>query len=444
MRVADTTGPLTDRELETLFAPFLDVSLIALAVSGGADSLALLDSVARWRRGHRSRPDALVLTVDHRLRRGAGREAAAVAAIAGERGMTARVLVWEGPRPRVNLEAAARRARYRLLLDAATEAGASHLLLAHHREDQAETFVMRLERGAGVFGLAAMRPSIEAGGVIIARPFLDVPRSRLAVTTAAACLEPVDDPMNSDPRFARARVRRMMPKLAAAGLEPDLFAAAARRLADAAAAIDAAAGALIAAAVETDRCGAVLVDAQRFASAADEVRMRVLVRLLGAAGGEEYPPRRERLQNLATAMTTRRGGRFKRTLAGTVVEWRAGRFILYREIGRGGLATVPLKAGFDGTWDGRFRVTVGRGALAGLTLGPLGEAGRRHIGERAGTLPAAALAAVPAIRRRGRTVAVPSLGYTAPGSGALPVVVRPVVGERLSTPPLFPDFTGAS
>ena len=85
-------------------------------------------------------------------------------------------------------------------------------------------------------------------------------------------------------------------------------------------------------------------------------------------------------------------------------------------------------------------IAVGRGAPAGLSLGALGEAGRREIGAAAGTHPAGALAALPAFRKKGRIVAVPSLSF---GNGELPVTVRPVLLDRLGAPPLFPDLAGS-
>jgi tRNA(Ile)-lysidine synthase len=429
-------APLANDELDALFAPFAKPIKIALAVSGGSDSLALLDAFDRWRR-RQGRPGVIVLTVDHRLRRGSTAEAATVARIAGKRGMAARVLTWKGPKPKSDIEGSARSARYRLLVDACREEGASHLILAHHQDDLAETFLLRLRRGAGVFGLAAMRPIHRVGDVTIVRPFLCVPRARLAATTAAAKFKPVDDPMNSNPRFDRARVRRLMPTLAGEGLDAALIAAAALRLADAADAIDAAATALLADAVTVDTLAVAWLDASRFADAPIEVRLRTLTRLLLALGGEEYPPRHERLAALAGAICVHNErSSFKRTLAGTVVESRDGRLAFYREGGRLGLPAVKVKAGFAGIWDHRFAIAVGKGAQAGLTLGPLGEAGRREVGAKAGVHPAGALAALPAFRRKGEVVAVPSLE---PSEG-FPATVRPIVAERLQLPPLFPDL----
>ncbi|MEQ9690973.1 MAG: tRNA lysidine(34) synthetase TilS, partial [Bauldia litoralis] len=194
MRAAEANQPLTDAEVEALLDPVAGADVIALAVSGGADSLALLDVVDRWRR-RSGRPTAVVLTVDHGLRPESAGEAADVAKTAEQRGFAARVLTAAGPAPTSDIEAAARDLRYRLLVREARVSGASHLLLAHHRDDQAETFLMRLQRGSGVFGLAAMRRCVTSDGMAVFRPFLDIPQTRLVATTAAAGLVPVDDPM---------------------------------------------------------------------------------------------------------------------------------------------------------------------------------------------------------------------------------------------------------
>lgn len=435
-------GPLADHELATLFHPLTGARRIALAVSGGADSLALLDSIDRWRKAP-GRPEVVVLTVDHRLTPGSGAAAARVREIAKARGLPARVLARDGPVPTADVEAAARAARYGLLFAACREEGASHLAVAHHRDDVAETFLMRLKRGAGVFGLAAMRPAIEVGEVTLVRPFLTVPRARLAATTAAAGLTPADDPMNRDPRFARTAARRL---LSEGALDAEVIAAVASRLAGLADAIDAAATAFIAEAVTADDYAIAWLDAARFAAATDEVRARVLVRLLIAAGGADYPPRADRLSGLLAAMLAdAEPVRFKRTLSGAVIERRGRRFAVYREAGRSDLPTIATGPGFSGVWDRRFVVTVGEGAPEGLTVGTLGEAGRRAVGATADKLgapmpPAAALAALPAVRRGDEILAVP--GFRAAPAG-LPVTLRSVLPERLARPPLFPDFFSA-
>jgi tRNA(Ile)-lysidine synthase len=446
MRDAEAADePLGDAELDDLFAPFAGARLIALAVSGGADSLALMVAAARWRARRVGEPEMVVLTVDHRLRRGSRQEAAGVLAAAAAHGLHARMLVRQGRAPTANIEAEARNARYRLLVAAAQAAGASHLLTAHHRDDLAEALVLRLQRGAGVFGLAAMRRQVRAGGIVLARPFLDVARVRLAATTAAAGLAPVVDAMNSDPRFARARVRKLLPLLASGGLDPAALAATACRLADAADAVDDAASALIAAAVTVDDFAVARLEAAKFRAAPSAVRDRVVARLLMAVGGGDYPPRFERLAALTETMAVPAGGRFKRTLAGCVVEQRHAAFLVYRELGREGPEAAALKPGREIVWDGRFEIRAGRSVPAGLTVAALGEAGRRAVGGTSrGLAPRGAVAALPALSHRGRIVAVPALGYFVNSVNGLDVTVCPILMQRLAAPPLFPDFSTGS
>ncbi|MEP0321613.1 tRNA lysidine(34) synthetase TilS [Bauldia litoralis] len=437
MRAAEANQPLTDAEVEALLDPVAGAEVIALAVSGGADSLALLDVVDRWRR-RSGRPEAIVLTVDHGLRPESAGEAADVAKTAEQRGFAARVLTAAGPAPTSDIEAAARDLRYRLLVREARESGASHLLLAHHRDDQAETFLMRLQRGSGVFGLAAMRRCVTSDGMAVFRPFLDIPHTRLVATTAAAGLVPVDDPMNRDPRFLRARVRMDMPRLAENGMDSKVLADLARRFANAADAIDSWVDRLISA-VSVDQLATARVELVDFAAETEEVRLRLLVRLLAAIGGEGYPPRFQRLEGLDAAL--REGGRCKRTLGGVVAETRGKSAYFYRESGRDGLPEIPIAdGGFSGVWDGRYRVRTGPDGGRALTLAALGEAGRRAIQARIASVPAAVLDVQPALWRGGDVVAAPTLGFIAEGDNVPDITVDQIVGERLATPSRFPRY----
>jgi tRNA(Ile)-lysidine synthase len=443
VRAAERTGPIGDGELPLLFAPLVGASRIAIAVSGGSDSLALLDCIDRWRRQQPKPPTVFVLTVDHGLRRSSASDARRVVAIARKRGLKAQILRWTGEKPKGDIEAAARAARYRLLLGAARAAKASHLLIAHQRDDQAETLILRLARGSGVFGLAAMRTEMAAGAVTIFRPFLDIARARLQETIAVAGLEPIEDAMNSDPRYARARLRRIMPLLSADGIDAAGLAATAGRLASAAEAIDEAATRVIERVVVPGDLATAAIDAEVFLAVPAEIRLRALVRILIAVGGEDYPPRFERLQALDAEMARHGGsGRFKRTLGGAVIEGRHSRFEVYREVGRMGLPIVTVKAGFSGVWDHRFLVEIGRGAPAGLTLGALGEAGRRMVGAKAGPVPAGVLAALPALWLKGSVFAVPTLGYRPKAKPAFSIAARSLLADRLIAPPRFPDFLG--
>ena len=182
----DDNSPISARAAKQLFAELRSAPALVLAVSGGPDSVALMWLAARWQRSLARGPLLTVVTVDHGLRREAAREAREVKRLATELGLTHRTLRWRGAKPKTGLPAAAREARYCLLAQAARAAGASHVLTAHTRDDQAETLLMRLLRGSGLAGLSAMAQVSKRDGIILARPLLDVSKSQLVATLKRA------------------------------------------------------------------------------------------------------------------------------------------------------------------------------------------------------------------------------------------------------------------
>ena len=213
------SGPLGVREFGALVArlgPFGPSPRIAAAVSGGADSMALLLLAARWAPGAGAR--LVALTVDHGLRAESAAEAARVAAWCAARGIAHRVLEWRGAKPAAGLQEAARTARYGLLAGWCRRGGIVHLLTGHNAGDQAETFLMRLRRGSGVAGLAGMPAVAVRDGVRVLRPLLGVRRERLEAALEAAGEAWIEDPSNRDPAFERVRVRADAARLEAAGI----------------------------------------------------------------------------------------------------------------------------------------------------------------------------------------------------------------------------------
>jgi tRNA(Ile)-lysidine synthase len=180
--------------------------LVLVACSGGADSLALAAATAfvAPRAGLR----AGLLTVDHRMQEGSAERAKAVASWALSAGLDpVEVLTVDVTGRDGGPEAAARQARYEALVAAAVGYGAGTVLLGHTRDDQAETVLLALARGAGPRGLAGMPVRRETGGVALVRPLLDVARQTTARACAEMDLHPWADPHNSDPAYARSRVR---------------------------------------------------------------------------------------------------------------------------------------------------------------------------------------------------------------------------------------------
>jgi tRNA(Ile)-lysidine synthase len=329
-------SPISATDAKRLFADWKAAPAIVLAVSGGPDSIALMWLAARWRRALTRGPRLIAVTVDHGLRAEAKREALAVKRLARSLDLPHRTLRWAGAKPKSGLPAAARSARYRLLAQAARSQGATHILTAHTRDDQAETLLMRMLRGSGIAGLAAMARESERDGVLLARPFLNVSKSQLVATLLKAKLDFADDPSNRDSRFTRPRLRSLMPALAAEGGNSRNLARLASRLARANAAVEVLVdgaerylalkgGAVSHPGFDAKTFDARSFDAKAFAAMPEEIRLRLLLRAIDRFG-HEGPAELGKVEALLSVLdrtvaerTKGRRSKLKQTLAGAMV-----------------------------------------------------------------------------------------------------------------------------
>ncbi|MBX9710903.1 MAG: tRNA lysidine(34) synthetase TilS [Xanthobacteraceae bacterium] len=328
---ASAAEPVSVSEARHLFADFKSLPVLVLAVSGGPDSVALLYLAARWRRALRSGPQLIAATVDHGLRTEAAREAREVKRLAAMLGIDHRTLKWSGVKPRTGIQAAARQARYDLLAGAARKAGASAIVTAHTQDDQAETILMRLSRGSGIAGLAAMARHTRRDGISLLRPFLDIPKDRLIVTLQKAKINYAQDPSNNDPAFTRPRLRALMPALAAEGADARALVRLAARLSRANAALDVMADGAQRYLWHLDlRNGTEPTgfDLAAFSRLSAEIRVRLLMRELNRVG-HEGPAELGKAEVLIEALDRTMSGTprasFKQSLAGAVVSVRRGR-----------------------------------------------------------------------------------------------------------------------
>ena len=284
--IPEPTPPLGAGAFARLMAPFepFEASVVlAVAVSGGRDSLALVLLAQDWAAARGGR--AVGLIVDHGLRPQSTTEAAVTLDVLARHGIDGAILSWSGTKPRAGLQEAARLARYRLLRDECRRRGIVHLLLAHHADDQAETVAMRAARRSGPDGLAGMAAQVEHPEVRLLRPLLGVSRARLTATLRARDVQWLDDPSNVDPRFERARMRAGPPSSAQpAGTGAERSA---RERALARAAVDV---------LEFDGDGTAAVDWRCFAALGRDLQASLLSRVVQAVGGRDHPPRRDRLE----------------------------------------------------------------------------------------------------------------------------------------------------
>jgi len=346
-----------------LFAPFEQRPLLAVAVSGGRDSLCLALLASQWasERGGR----IIALTVDHGLRAEARAEAEQVETWLAERAIETRILTWRTLAPPVTaIQATARAARYRLLSDCCAGLGILHLLVAHQADDQAETFVQRLLRDSGIEGLAGMAACVELPALRLLRPLLDVPRSVVTSALQGFAQDWIDDPSNRSEAYERGRLR-------AAGLP---IAAEQARLASAAlgrlrGTLEERVNRLLAEIADVHPLGAVTLEPV-LSKLPARLAMAIVSRAVVTAGGRNYPPRSARLRRLVAGMRQKEAsdaGYASRdaTLAGCRILWRQHRWVVCRD--PAAIRTPQVSDETGQSWDGRFQLpTSVRAAPFGL------------------------------------------------------------------------------
>ncbi len=397
--------------------PYEASPTVCVAVSGGGDSMALALLLDRWARARGGR--LIALTVDHQLRTDSAVEARQVGDWLSVQGICHHILKWHDPRATSALQENARAARYALMENWCRDNGILHLFLAHNAEDQAETFLMRLDKGSGPDGLSAMSAVTERRHCRLVRPLLSVSGRELRAFLGDQGQDWVEDPSNQNDRFERIRWRRMMTEQ---GLSSDGICRAAERYGQARGVLENQAAHLSARTVAVHPAGFIRIDCQGFLSAPGELGGRVLARALMAVGGAVYPPRRHKLERLMAVISGRENQ--IRTLGGCQIECRDDKILIAREL-RALPRPLPVRPGTSLTWDRRFHLNIIGGAqdavLAPL-LQPLGEQGERFIKalnpELDGVeIPRIVRLALPSLVDEKGVLSVPHLNYCRVGRG---------------------------
>lgn len=384
---------------------------IALAVSGGGDSMAMLHLAAGW-----ARPMGIglqVVTVDHGLRAESAAEAALVAQECAGLGLTHTTLPWTGWDGQGNLQDAARAARLRLI--GAWQDRPRDVLFAHTQDDQAETLLLRLARGSGVDGLSAMAAIRDLGDWRVLRPLLTVTRADLRHYLGTLRIPFVDDPSNDNPDFARVRVRGLIGQ---EGLSTDTLSRTAQRLARAREALDRrAADAYAETRQPVPVAGALGLNRTRFAGLETESQLRILAAGLNWLASATYRPRETALLDMLDRVLS--GG--TATLHGGVVLAQRDRIYLAREGKAAHSVAASTPDGAD--WDGRWRVFGPKDN--GLDYRRLGHEGLAQLRSAApdhwvrGRVPEPVLLGLPALWRAHDLLACPPLGYGTLGNAGL-------------------------
>jgi tRNA(Ile)-lysidine synthase len=396
--------------------PFEATPHLVLAVSGGSDSMALVLLAEDWVRATGGR--LTTLTVDHGLRADSASEVRCVGEWMRARGIKHEILQWKGDKPTSDIQRVAREARYGLLDNWCRDHGALHLLLGHTRDDQAETFLMRLQRGSGPDGLAGMSAQRELRHCRLLRPMLGMSRERLRDALHRESHSWLDDPSNLNLRFDRVRVRQEMRE----GWDSKALAENSRRYGLARTVLERDTDRLLAEICRFHAGGFCRIDRRGLSDAHEDLALRALARVLAAVGGLTHRPARGGVERLRAHILNKT--RPAVTLGNCLVEARSGDIGVFRER-RNLPAPVRPKPGLTLHWDRRFSVTFGNARAAtdrGLHLRAFSpDDWRCVIAESpelrvsppvAGAMPRSAFWGLPALADDSGVLAVPHLNYT--------------------------------
>lgn len=402
--MAEVTASYLEAELGELGVP--KGAKLAIAISGGADSTALLMLAKKSY-------VVTAITVDHGLRTESAEEAHTVVQLCETIDVPHVTLVWQGEKPNANIQAEAREARYRLMANWCSDRGVKYLLTAHHRDDQAETLLMRLARGSGVYGLAGMqkRHSLDHG-VRLLRPLLDVPKRDLVDYLEKAGQSWIEDPSNQADRFDRVKIRKFLQEPPLDGFSAERLAATATRLRRTRDALEHYESVWLQRAVVDGEFGELYLESSELTSEPEEIILRGLASLCRYVSGGKFVPRMEKLQRLHAALLTD-DFRGQTLLGAHISALKDGRLLFTRE-----LAAIPPKTLLEETtiWDNRFEITL-KGAMAGLEICPLGAEGWNEVRNCNNFAPTdyplrQCVVGLPGVYQNGDLQAVPHLGYT--------------------------------
>jgi len=309
---------------------------IAVAVSGGADSMALVFALADYAPA----TQIYALSVDHRLREEAADEAKFVGDVVRKLPNTSHhVLVWEqGDSQDTRVEEKAREARYGLLYRFMGQNNITHLFVGHHQNDQAETFLFRLAKGSGLDGLACMLKVSDVlhngSHFVLCRPLLDEKKSDILEYVAEHNISYIEDPSNQDEAFARVRLRKSMEILSEEGLTPKRLSVTAKRIKRARDAIGYITDVEYKNLAKSTDTGTIVLESVKLAKQPFEIVVRIILKAMNELKGESgsYGPRLERVENLCEDLVA--AGQFrKRTLHGIIFEYdvKSGEIVLLLE-----------------------------------------------------------------------------------------------------------------
>ncbi len=346
-------------DIEKLFQCLSSFTSIALAISGGSDSIALMRLVKSWaelqENSGRPVPQIHILTVDHGLRPESQHEVAWVKQQAVKLGFSAEILRWQGEKTKTSIQEKARDARYQLMSEWCLSRNISAILTAHHLDDQAETVIMRLARGSGVDGLAAISKETTLYDITILRPLLEIPKTTLISYLNSLQADWIEDPSNEDIDFERVRVRKALPALQELGLEALPIARSAKRIGRANDALDHYTQHNLVQICRLEPEGYAVIDRLALLRLPEEISLRCLTRVIHIVGSKIKKPSMQKMEKFHKQILDDK--REDASISGCIIKQIRNTLLITREVRRNELQKQMLVPGEQILWDHRFRVS---------------------------------------------------------------------------------------
>ena len=425
--VNDIKFPLADSRVCDLFSRYVNHDRIALAVSGGRDSMALMYLVYRWKAHLALNIDIEVLTVNHNLRKAAEDECRFVHKITENYGFRHTVLSWKHGHIDTSIQEKARKARYKLMLDYVRGENINTILTAHTSDDNIETFIMRLAKGSGIDGLKSINEIRYEDGIQIQRPLLSLSRSLTTKILRSTGNEWVDDPTNDDESFERVKIRNNISSLSTFNISSNNLTKTIQRLARTHESISYFTNSVSEKLVELSELGHADIDFDKLSNYPEEIILRVIAKALTDINGGTVS-----LSSLEAVIADLiKTGRSK-TLNGCQIIPKKNKYVIVRE--NRGIRPVEIKINERISWDGRFDVHLKSCDKANIVIDQIGNAddlGEMIDGTSFQNLPKYLLRALPGGFIEDKLVLLPNT-HNIYNRGYLDVKFRVSNGKKFS------------
>ena len=336
---------------------------ISVAVSGGIDSMALMLILDLWCK--KNNTNLTAITVDHKLREKSTNEAIYVNNLCKERNIKHVILTWEGEKPEHNIELLARENRYKLISNYCKNNKIDYVFIAHHLQDQAETFLIRLFRGSGIDGLSSMKNIAENYNLKIIRPFLNIKKEDLKQYLLENKIEWVEDESNNDEKYLRNKIRLFLNSFENGDDIIKRIDFAVNQINDYKVFIDNYIKKIERKIISFNSFGTCILNKHFLLQEDENIILKILAQISMIVSGNKYKPRLEKLRRLLD--TIQNEDKIKYTFYGCIFESYNNDIMVYREY-NSIKEDVDLIYNQEVIWDNRFKITLTKN-ISGLKVG---------------------------------------------------------------------------